>query len=98
MKDIFKINKHIKDWENCQNLYNRITGELTAEAINWYKNRSIAEIWADCILAWNKDHLRSCKSVTALETSFLERVEKPCARDPRSPVPLTLAVQNSLTL
>lgn len=25
-------------------------------------------------------------------------VEKPCARDPRSPVPLTLAVQNSLTL
>ena len=26
------------------------------------------------------------------------RVEKPCARDPRSPVPLTLAVQNSLTL
>lgn len=73
MKDIFKINKHIKDWENCQNLYNRITGELTAEAINWYKNRSIAEIWADCILAWNKDHLRSCKSVTALETSFLER-------------------------
>ncbi len=32
--------------------------------------------------------------------SFGERakVEKPCARDPRSPVPLTLAVQNSLTL
>jgi hypothetical protein len=30
---------------------------------------------------------------------FIEiRVEKPCARDPRSPVPLTLAVQNSLTL
>ena len=25
-------------------------------------------------------------------------LEKPCARDPRSPVPLTLAVQNSLTL
>ena len=25
-------------------------------------------------------------------------MEKPCARDPRSPVPLTLAVQNSLTL
>ena len=25
-------------------------------------------------------------------------VEKPCVRDPRSPVPLTLAVQNSLTL
>ena len=28
----------------------------------------------------------------------LPKVEKPCARDPRSPVPLTLAVQNSLTL
>ena len=27
-----------------------------------------------------------------------QTVEKPCARDPRSPVPLTLAVQNSLTL
>ena len=27
-----------------------------------------------------------------------QEVEKPCARDPRSPVPLTLAVQNSLTL
>ena len=27
-----------------------------------------------------------------------EKMEKPCARDPRSPVPLTLAVQNSLTL
>ena len=26
------------------------------------------------------------------------KMEKPCARDPRSPVPLTLAVQNSLTL
>ena len=25
-------------------------------------------------------------------------LEKPCVRDPRSPVPLTLAVQNSLTL
>ena len=28
----------------------------------------------------------------------LAKLEKPCARDPRSPVPLTLAVQNSLTL
>lgn len=27
-----------------------------------------------------------------------QMLEKPCARDPRSPVPLTLAVQNSLTL
>ena len=27
-----------------------------------------------------------------------QKLEKPCARDPRSPVPLTLAVQNSLTL
>ena len=26
------------------------------------------------------------------------KLEKPCARAPRSPVPLTLAVQNSLTL
>ena len=25
-------------------------------------------------------------------------LEKPCVRDPRSPAPLTLAVQNSLTL
>ena len=31
-------------------------------------------------------------------TIFLSILEKPCARDPRSPVPLTLAVQNSLTL
>ena len=73
MKDIFKITKHIKEWENYQILYNRINGDLTAEAINWYKSRAIAEIWADCILTWNKEHLRSCKSVTVLETCFLER-------------------------
>ena len=71
--DIFNINKHIKEWINCHNLYDRITGELTTEAINWYKSRAIVEIWADCILAWNEDHLRSCKSVTMLETCFLER-------------------------
>jgi hypothetical protein len=34
------------------------------------------------------------KSISIVEIM----VEKPCARDPRSPVPLTLAVQNSLTL
>ena len=33
-----------------------------------------------------------------LMNSEAKFVEKPCARDPRSPVPLTLAVQNSLTL
>ena len=35
-----------------------------------------------------------------IEQEFLgqKELEKPCARDPRSPVPLTLAVQNSLTL
>ena len=71
--DIFKIDKHITEWEICQIQYNRINGDLTAEAINWYKSRAIAEIWADCILTWNKEHLRSCKSVTVLETCFLER-------------------------
>lgn len=73
MQNLFKITKHINEWESRHNLYNRINGELTAEAINWYKSRAIAEIWADCISAWNKDHLRSCKSVTILETCFLER-------------------------
>ena len=31
-------------------------------------------------------------------TGNQKKLEKPCARDPRSPVPLTLAVQKSLTL
>lgn len=35
---------------------------------------------------------------SAREVTFFGLLEKPCARDPRSPVPLTLAVQNSLTL
>ena len=42
--DIFKIDKHITEWEICQIQYNRINGDLTAEAINWYKSRAIAEI------------------------------------------------------
>ena len=35
---------------------------------------------------------------TVIGNASVGIVEKPCARDPRSPVPLTLAVQNSLTL
>ena len=31
-------------------------------------------------------------------STFVKSLEKPCAHDPQSPVPLTLAVQNSLTL
>jgi hypothetical protein len=73
MSDVFKITKHIKEWEDNQNLYMRISGELTDEAINWYKNRTIAQIWESCILTWNKNHFKSCKSVTELETCFLER-------------------------
>ena len=38
------------------------------------------------------------KNLTLDEMNVQLKVEKPCARDPRSPVPLTLAVQNSLTL
>ena len=73
MTNVFKIAKHIKEWEDNQNLYKRISGELTDEAINWYKNRTIAQIWESCILTWNKNHFKSCKSVTELETCFLER-------------------------
>jgi hypothetical protein len=73
MSDVFKITKHIKEWEDNQNLYKRISGELTDEAINWYQNRTIAQIWESCILTWNKNHFKSCKSVTELETCFLER-------------------------
>ena len=41
--------------------------------------------------------LKECMQY-AVENSAQMKLEKPCARDPRSPVPLTLAVQNSLTL
>ena len=51
---------------------------------------------SDLILAVPED-LSEYIIVTQAKTNP-EEVEKPCARDPRSPVPLTLAVQNSLTL
>lgn len=73
MTNVFKIAKHIKEWEDNQNLYKRITGGLTDEAINWYHKRTIVEIWESCILTWNKNHVKSCKSVTVLENCLLER-------------------------
>lgn len=43
-------------------------------------------------------HLYTHEEFTTFYDKRRLSVEKPCARDPRSPVPLTLAVQNSLTL
>ena len=46
-----------------------------------------------------KDFVRAFWSIDGFPICYpLWYMEKPCARDPRSPVPLTLAVQNSLTL
>ena len=52
-----------------------------------------------------RKYIRQCydrdvtkNKVGKLLIPFYLYLEKPCARDPRSPVPLTLAVQNSLTL
>lgn len=55
---------------------------------------STQQLTSDCP---NRDELqvRLNEQIRAYEKKILE---KPCARDPRSPVPLTLAVQNSLTL
>lgn len=73
MKDIFKITKHINEWKDRQNIDNRLYGALTSEAIVWYKNRALVEICSSCILAWNKNRLKSCKSATVLQACFYER-------------------------
>jgi hypothetical protein len=74
MQDVFKINKHIQRWDDCENLYKLIgEGNLTDEAIEWYKFRAAMAIWSDCVSSWNKNHLRSCKSASELEMCFQGR-------------------------
>ena len=69
----------------------KVDGNSTFSDNDWeevrYKSDTKIKEWIDKQLA-----MRSCLVV------LVGYVEKPCVRDPRSPVPLTLAVQNSLTL
>ena len=51
----------------------------------------------ECIKTLNFDE-HWCMITSVNFSNNDKYMEKPCARDPRSPVPLTLAVQNSLTL
>ena len=45
MQDVFNINKHIEKWDDYENLYKLIGyGNLTNEAIEWYKFRAAMAI------------------------------------------------------
>ena len=61
MQDIFNINKHIEKWDDYENLYKLIgDGNLTEEAIEWYKFR--AAMWPELTSAVTTG-LSSTKSV-----------------------------------
>jgi len=63
-----------------------------------YKDINSISITAKTLLRNLGVHAADIVSIIVGIVAIVMLVEKPCARDPRSPVPLTLAVQNSLTL
>ena len=71
---------------SCNKLEESLVGDMTSVA----PEDAIKEFSIILSKAASNDH--------KLRLFMKEEVEKPCARDPRSPVPLTLAVQNSLSL
>lgn len=82
MQDIFNINKHIEKWDDYENLYKLIgDGNLTDEAIEWYKFRTAMAILSNCVSSWNKNHFRSCKSASELEMCFQGRGNIDIKRD-----------------
>ena len=70
--------------------------EKERERSPWQKMVPDASTTGSLSTLESKTARRSQFVVTSEATGVI--VEKPCARDPRSPVPLTLAVQKSLTL
>ena len=78
---------------------------VIVELKQWQKAEVVADDMHYCVRTFvaNSDRIVCHPSYQAYSYScflknYSQSLEKPCARDPRSPVPLTLAVQNSLTL
>lgn len=64
------IEKHIKDWEDSHNLYNRIDTDTQPKVLQWHRETGISEIWRKSIMTWNSRHRRQCRSVNELEECF----------------------------
>ena len=72
MQDIFNINKHIEKWDDYENLYKLIgDGNLTEEAIEWYKFRDA--MWPELTSAVTTG-LSSTKSVAVAASSITTAV------------------------